>query len=163
QCSTAISTSSSPRGPRSTASKTIGCFAASATHARSEEPGARRGCFDLLTGSRVNVVLIDKVSSQFSGLSFIQVRSLSIGGCLSSCRFELAVAKRFERHAKFFREKLRLFPGREVAAFVDLIEIDEIGIRLLRPAARGRVDFVRKNAHGDRDGDISRIEKASLV
>src|SRR5882672_12493658 len=45
-------------------------------------------------------------------------------------------------------EKLRLLPGRKVAAFVELVVMDEVGIRPLRPTPRSRVDLVGESAHG---------------
>src|SRR5499425_3646534 len=56
-----------------------------------------------------------------------------------------------EARANLFREDLGLFPGREMAALVDLVVMDELGIRLLRPTARQRIELVRENAHGNRD------------
>src|SRR6266481_8692807 len=56
-------------------------------------------------------------------------------------------AQRFEPRAKFGHEDLRLFPRREVSAFVDLVVVDELGIRLLRPAPRGLIELVRKPGH----------------
>jgi hypothetical protein len=46
---------------------------------------------------------------------------------------------------------------------IELVVVDELGIRPFGPAARGRVDLVRKNAHGDRDGDTFRVEEGQLV
>src|SRR5687767_14633960 len=37
--------------------------------------------------------------------------------------------QRLERSPKLLRENLRLFPRREVAAFVELVVVDELGIR----------------------------------
>ena len=36
--------------------------------------------------------------------------------------------------------------------------MNEFGIRLLRPAPRSRIEFVREDAHGNRDGDTFGIE-----
>ena len=36
--------------------------------------------------------------------------------------------------------------------------MDEFGICLLCPAPRGRIEFVREDAHGNRDGDAFGIE-----
>ena len=33
-----------------------------------------------------------------------------------------------------------------------LVEVDQFGIRPLCPTARGRIELVRKDAHGNRDG-----------
>jgi hypothetical protein len=54
---------------------------------------------------------------------------------------------------------LRLFPGREVAAFVELVVMDEFGIGPLCPTARNFLDLVRKKAHCYRDGDVFHVEK----
>ena len=60
-------------------------------------------------------------------------------------------------------KKLRLLPGREVPAFVELVVVDQFGIRPLRPAPRGCIDLVRKDAHGNRDGDAFDIEKPEFA
>src|ERR1044072_8755909 len=70
----------------------------------------------------------------------------------------LLLAKRSEGDAQLGGEKLWLFPGRKVAAFLHLIEMDEFGKCLLGPAPRGGVEFVRKDAHGNRDGDAFGVE-----
>ena len=62
--------------------------------------------------------------------------------------------------AQFGGEELRLLPGREVAAFVELVVVDQLRIRLLRPAPRRRIDLVGKGAHGDRDLDAPDVEEA---
>jgi len=36
--------------------------------------------------------------------------------------------------------------------------VDQLGIGLLRPAPRSRIEFVREDAHGNRDGDVFGIE-----
>src|SRR3954447_10501544 len=46
-----------------------------------------------------------------------------------------------ERGAHLGREQLGLFPGREVPALVDLLEIDQVAVAALDPAARRTVDF----------------------
>src|SRR5262245_57238793 len=62
----------------------------------------------------------------------------------------LRSAQRAERRAQLVREQLGLFPGREVAASVELVVVDEFGIRPLCPAPRGLIELVWKGAHGDR-------------
>ena len=47
------------------------------------------------------------------------------------------LAQGAERRSKLGREQLWLFPDREVTAFVDLVKVDEVGVGLLDPAARG--------------------------
>jgi hypothetical protein len=44
-------------------------------------------------------------------------------------------------------------PRPQVPAFVELVVMDEFGIRPLRPTPRGWIEFVGKDAHGNRDGD----------
>ena len=41
--------------------------------------------------------------------------------------------------------------------------MDQFGIRPLRPAPRGWIDFVREDAHGNRDGDALGIEKPEFA
>jgi hypothetical protein len=50
-----------------------------------------------------------------------------------------------------------------VVAFVDLVEVDEVGVGLLGPGPRGLVELVRENADGGRDGDALEVEEAELV
>jgi hypothetical protein len=50
-----------------------------------------------------------------------------------------------------------------VPAFIQLVEVDEVGIRLLRPTPRHLIELVRKDAHGNRDGDALRVEEGQLV
>jgi hypothetical protein len=58
---------------------------------------------------------------------------------------------------------LRLLPGREVPAFREPVVMDELGVGSFRPTPRGRIDLVRKGAHGDGDGDPFRGEKGQLA
>src|SRR5215213_4627101 len=74
-----------------------------------------------------------------------------------------SVAQRAEARADLVAEELRLLPGREVPALVELVVVDEIGIGLLRPAPRDLIELVRKDAHGYRDGHALWVEKAELV
>jgi hypothetical protein len=64
-----------------------------------------------------------------------------------------------ERCSELGAEKLRLFPGRKVPAFVELVVVDEFGIRPLGPTPRGLIELVRKGAHGYRNGNLLRGEK----
>jgi hypothetical protein len=45
-----------------------------------------------------------------------------------------------------------------VATFFHLVVMDEFGKRALCPAPRGRIEFVREDTHGNRDGDAFGIE-----
>src|SRR5271163_2260109 len=77
--------------------------------------------------------------------------------------FSTRLTQRPERSSQLRAEKHRLFPGREVAAPVELVVIDEFWIRPFRPAPRGRVDLVRKDAHGNGNGDVFDVEEGQLV
>src|SRR5262245_48933937 len=41
--------------------------------------------------------------------------------------------------------------------------MDQFGIRPLRPAPRGWIEFVREDAHGNRDGDAFGTEKTEFA
>src|SRR6476661_4952334 len=75
-------------------------------------------------------------------------------------RLDGHLAKRPEPGADLLAEELRLLPGRKVPAFVELVVMNELGIRPLGPAPWGRKEVVREGAHGDRDVDAFDIEKA---
>src|ERR671917_2274946 len=68
-----------------------------------------------------------------------------------------------KRRSNLLREDLGLFPRREVAALVDRVEVDEVRIRLLRPASRRLVLLAGKDGYGDRHGDALDVEEAALV
>jgi hypothetical protein len=53
---------------------------------------------------------------------------------------------------------LRLFKGCRVSAFLNLVVTDEFGLCPLCPTPRGWIELVRKDAHGNRDGDAFGIE-----
>jgi len=59
------------------------------------------------------------------------------------------LAQRAERRPKLGREELGLFPGGEVPACVDLVEVGEVGVGHLDPAARGPEDLIRKGGKAD--------------
>ena len=61
-----------------------------------------------------------------------------------------------ERGADFGCEQFGLFPGGEVAALVDLVEVGEGGIGLLDAASRGRDDLAGERGESDWDGDRRR-------
>src|SRR5438876_9581689 len=66
----------------------------------------------------------------------------------------LHLPQRLEPYAHLIHQKLWLFPRRKVPALVELVVMDELGIRPLRPSPRRIVDLVRKDAHRHRDGDV---------
>ncbi len=69
---------------------------------------------------------------RFIAFPFQWIHSESHPGFISS-------AKRLASRAQLHREELRLLPRREVPAFVDLIVVDEFGIRPFGPAPRSLV------------------------
>src|SRR5215204_2399904 len=74
-----------------------------------------------------------------------------------------SLAKRPERGPHLGREELRLLPGREVVALVDLVEVDEVGIGLLGPTARRLIELTREDAHGGRNRGALDVEEAERV
>src|SRR5215471_10617362 len=64
------------------------------------------------------------------------------------------LAERPEGGAEFFGKQLRLLPGGEVAAPVGLVEVDEVGVELLGPAARGPEDLTGEHREADRELDL---------
>src|SRR5262249_51201123 len=70
-----------------------------------------------------------------------------------------SLAKRPERGADLGREEIRLLPGCKVITPVDLVEIDEVRIRLLGPAPRRLVELPRKDTHGGRHGCALDVEE----
>src|SRR5215469_17776745 len=61
------------------------------------------------------------------------------------------LAERPEARADFCGEQLRLLPGGEVAAPVGLVEVDDVGVELLDPAARGPEDLAREHGEAHRE------------
>src|ERR1700726_220944 len=82
--------------------------------------------------------------------------------CTASLNYSVAastrIAERAKAGSKLFNKQSWLFPGREVTALAELVIVDQLGIGALGPAPRSRIEFVREDAHGDRDGDAFRIE-----
>ena len=71
--------------------------------------------------------------------------------------------ERPQPRAQLFHEELRLVPCREVAALVEFVVVDELGIRTLRPAPRCLVELAGKDTHRDRDSDVLEIEEREFV
>src|SRR5215207_7054924 len=59
-----------------------------------------------------------------------------------------------ERRPELGREELRLLPGREVAALVDLVEVNQIAIGAPGPCLRGSLALPRKHRDGHRERDL---------
>src|SRR5208282_6232865 len=66
----------------------------------------------------------------------------------------LRLAQRLERRPDLGREQLGLFPGGEVAAPVDLVEVGDVGVGLLDPAARSLPDLAGERGEADRELDL---------
>ena len=75
----------------------------------------------------------------------------------------LGSAQRSEGGAHLMSQELGLFEGREVAALVELVVMDEPRIGPLGPAPRALIELVGKGAHGNGDGDVHRHEEGKLV
>src|SRR3954470_4600868 len=72
--------------------------------------------------------------------------------------------QRSERRPHLLAEQLWLLPRREVAAAVDLVEVEQV-VRVgpLGPAARRLVQLIREDGDGERDGDRLGVEEVALV
>src|SRR5262249_21333723 len=71
--------------------------------------------------------------------------------------------KRPECGAQLLGEQLRLLPGSEVATLVDLVVIDQVGVRPLRPASWCLILLAGKDAHGHWNGDALGVEEATPI
>src|SRR5262252_8479709 len=60
-----------------------------------------------------------------------------------------------ERCAQFFGEQLRLFPGGEVAASFGFVEVDQVVVGLLGPAAWRLDVLLREHRDGRWEGDVA--------
>src|SRR5262245_43828114 len=72
-------------------------------------------------------------------------------------------ADRSESGAHLLTEEPRLLPGGEVAASVDFVEVDEVGVGLLDPAPGRLIRLVGEDTHRHGDGDAFRVPEAALV
>src|SRR5262245_58095132 len=70
----------------------------------------------------------------------------------------LLLTQRSKARAHFLRQKLRLLPAGEVSAPGQRVVVNQVGVGLLGPTPWSRIEFVRKDAHGNRDGDAFHIE-----
>src|SRR5580704_7631618 len=89
-----------------------------------------------------------------AGTSVLRGHAVAGGGPGSPNGWPLA--QRAERRSDLGREELGLFPGGEVASFAGLVEVDEVGVGLLDPAARGREDLAGEGGEADRELDLRR-------
>ena len=79
-------------------------------------------------------------------LAMHRVRNMA---CMShSVAVSDCVAEALEGRQNFFRKELRLLPGGEVSALVELVVVDELGIRALGPTPRSWVSSSGKTLTG---------------
>src|SRR5215208_897500 len=71
--------------------------------------------------------------------------------------------QRPEGVAQLLREDLRLLPGGEVPALLDPVVVNELRIRLLRPALRSRIELVREDGDTNRDLDARDVEEGQMA
>src|SRR3984957_1412030 len=71
------------------------------------------------------------------------------------------LAQGTERGLDLGREHLGLFPGGEVTAPVDLVEVAEGRVGRLDPAARGRPDLTGERGEADRDAGACPVSQYS--
>src|SRR5271165_1739471 len=75
----------------------------------------------------------------------------------------IQLAQRSKCRSDLLGEEAWLFPRGKVAAFREPVVVNQLRVSFLRPAPRSLIDLVRKSAHGNRDLDTSRVEKAALI
>src|SRR5215218_8719890 len=100
---------------------------------------------------------------QDDGVWSTRIRGVVLGSHEDLLSQRGQLAKRPECGSDLLGEQLRLLPRREVTTLVDLVEVDELGIGLLGPAARGLILLAGKDAHGHRNRDALGVEKATPV
>src|SRR3954452_25134030 len=91
----------------------------------------------------------------------VPTRRAPVGRRPLICEYE-QLAERLESRAQLGGVQLRLLPGGEVPAPVDLVVVDEVGVCLLRPAPRSLVDLVGEDADGNWDGHVLAGDVAAL-
>src|SRR5215470_965 len=64
------------------------------------------------------------------------------------------LSQRLERRAELGTEELGFLPRGEVAALVDLVEVDQVAVGAPGPGLRGSIDLARKDRDGDRERDL---------
>src|SRR5215475_4300689 len=71
-------------------------------------------------------------------------------------RMKRDLSKRLERGTHLTREEFRLLPGGEVATLVNLVEVGDVGVRLLHPATWCAEDLAGEGGVPDRQRDLRR-------
>src|SRR5438445_3327909 len=101
-------------------------------------------CRSTTQSSRLTFCTLTRTSMTISIVLFMTTSGCWWGGRSTQCP---------EGGPHLGREELRLLPGGEVVAPVDLVEVDEVGVRPLGPAPRRLIHLAGKDAHGSRNGD----------
>src|SRR5262249_16838575 len=68
------------------------------------------------------------------------------------------LAQGSEACANLFAQELRLLPRAQVPALGKPVVVHQLWIGLFGPTPRSRIEFVRKDTHGSRDGDAFDVE-----
>src|SRR6478672_8537363 len=84
-------------------------------------------------------------------------------GSVVGAALPVSSTQRAEALAQIVYNRLRLLPGSEMPAFRVIPEIGEIGVSLLGPGLRNRVDLGREGADHDGDGLSQGREEGQLV
>src|SRR5262249_9624234 len=82
---------------------------------------------------------------------FAYVRSVQLRGA------DIPSTERPERGSQLGAEQRRLFPRREVATLVDLVEVDQVAVGAPGPRLRGTVGIVGKYGDGTRQPDFASL------
>src|SRR5919112_6540666 len=98
----------------------------------------------------------DDVAAQLGGTEWLRIEppGRAIQRWHADTRKHRHLAKLPERRTDLAGEQLRLLPGGEVAAPVDLVEVAEAGIGRLDPAARGSPELAGERREADGDLDV---------
>src|SRR5215471_3414644 len=132
------------------------CIVASGTPCESSETVSRSGHWVASMRRR-------KSSRASSGTATLKGRISVAVPTVLVMTAPVRVSQRPEPGPDLGREDVRLLPGGEVVAAVELVEVDEVRISPLRPCPGRLVDLVREDADGGRDGDALVVEEAELV
>src|SRR3982074_3838481 len=82
-----------------------------------------------------------------------------MGALARAVFFSNRLTQRFERGSQLRAEQLRLFPGREVSALVDLVEVDQVAIGAPGPSLRASIDLRGKSRDGHRQRDLGGLRR----
>src|SRR4051812_35305736 len=90
-----------------------------------------------------------------AGLTVLLMTTSVVGGNADQC------SDRNAARSHLVREEVRLLPGREVVALVDLVEVDEVGVGRLRPAPRRLIELSRRRGRFRGGGRLHAASPAS--